>query len=113
MTDEKNLSGLAKSTSSGAPVVLLKVLRNPLRKTTNCDGPTAPIESGGKAPVSAGPRAARNVVPTVCAVGCAELMFVEEIVVVVETVRAGPGGVCRSNRAFGCCGRFSLPGISR
>src|SRR5215210_4129225 len=53
MTDAKKTSGSALITPSAAPVVLLKVLRRPLTKTTNCVGPTAPIVSGGNAPVSA------------------------------------------------------------
>src|SRR5437660_7913971 len=98
-------------TPSRAPFVLLNVLSRPLTKTKNCVGPTAPIESGGKALVSLGPVSASKLVPTVCAVYGPELMVIEELVV-LEAVRAGPGAVCGSNLAPGACGRFSRPGIS-
>src|SRR3954451_18704466 len=65
ITDAKKTSGSALITPSVAPVVLLKVRRRPLTKTTNCVGPTAPIESGGNAPVSASV-APVKLVPTVC-----------------------------------------------
>src|SRR5262249_15469602 len=65
-TDAKKMSGSAFTTPSTAPVVLLKVLSLPLRKTKNCVGPTAPIVSGGKDPVSVGPVAPSNATPSVC-----------------------------------------------
>ncbi len=45
------MSGLALSTPSATPP-LVKERRRPLTKTTYWLGPTVPIESGGKAPVS-------------------------------------------------------------
>src|SRR5439155_23982079 len=53
ITEAKKLSIVVSRTPSATPVALLKVLIRPLTATTNWLGPTAPIESGGKAPVSA------------------------------------------------------------
>src|SRR5690349_6223982 len=55
MTVEKKTSGSASMTPSATPVALLKVRILPLTKITNCDGPAAPIESGGNECVSTGP----------------------------------------------------------
>src|SRR5690349_11933119 len=53
ITEAKKLSIVVLSTPSAAPVVLSKERRRPLMATMNCVGPTAPIVSGGYAPVSA------------------------------------------------------------
>ena len=79
ITDEKKMSGSALITPSAAPVVLLNVRSLPLTKIKNCDGPTAPIESGGKAPVCVGPVTPSNVNPRVCAMKGPELTLVEAL----------------------------------
>src|SRR5947209_4936720 len=108
ITDEKKMSGSALITPSAAPVVLLNVRSLPLTKIKNCDGPTAPIESGGKAPVCVGPVTPSKVTPTVWAAYGPEVLLIED----VEMFRAEPGAVCRSRLAAGSCGRCSRPGIS-
>ena len=55
ITEAKNASGLTFNTPSATPVVLLKDLSRPLISIMYCVGPTAPILSGGNAPVSVGP----------------------------------------------------------
>src|SRR5439155_630983 len=53
ITEAKKLSIVVSRTPSATPLALLNVRSRPLTATTNWLGPTAPIESGGKAPVSA------------------------------------------------------------
>ena len=53
ITELKNVSMDAFNTPSGRPVFLSSVRRRPFTATMNCAGPIAPIESGGKALVSA------------------------------------------------------------
>lgn len=53
ITEAKNVSMVVSITPSATPVALSKVRRRPLTATTNWLGPTVPIVSGGKAPVSA------------------------------------------------------------
>src|SRR5438477_1561721 len=92
------------NTPSAVPVTLLKLLIRPLTKIMNCDGPTAPIESGGKDPVSVGPVTPSKVVETT---------FGAEIVAAVVLLRpVDARGHCDTDGAFGSCGRFLRPGIS-
>ena len=91
-------------TPSAVPVVLLNVRRRPLTKSKNCVGPTAPIESGGKAPVSVSV-AAVNSMLTLCAKsargpGALSLTF------------ASRTGVLATATALGSCGRFRRSGSS-
>src|SRR3954463_347575 len=67
MTELKNTSGFASITPSAVPLVLLKVRIRPFTATMNWDGPTAPMLSGGKAPVSPSV-APRKFAPVVCGV---------------------------------------------
>src|SRR2546430_12307528 len=53
ITEAKKLSIAVSRALSATPLALLNVRSRPLTATTNWLGPTAPIESGGKAPVSA------------------------------------------------------------
>ena len=69
MTEAKNASIGKFSAPSATPVVLLKDLMRPLTATTNCDGPTVPMVSGGNEPVSASV-APVKLVETVCDFGC-------------------------------------------
>src|SRR5215468_6638532 len=60
-TGPKNRSGVTLSTPSATPVVLSYVTSRPFTNTTNCEGPTAPMPSGGYAnvgwmPASVAPR---------------------------------------------------------
>ena len=48
ITELKNESVVKFRTLSFTPVALLKERRRPLRAMMNCDGPTAPMVSGGK-----------------------------------------------------------------
>src|SRR5512141_769109 len=66
----KNTSGFTLSTPSATPVVLLNVTRRPFTNTTNCVGPTAPMQSGGKDSVGFMPLsvAAVKLVPITCGV---------------------------------------------
>src|SRR5439155_8301074 len=64
-TEEKNTSVSRFSTPSATPVDLLKERMRPLTATMYCVGPTSPMLSGGKAPVSASV-APVKLVPRVC-----------------------------------------------
>src|SRR5437868_904395 len=67
ITELKKTSVSALITPSATPFVLLNVRIRPLTATIYCDGPTAPIESGGKACVSLRV-APRKLTPVVCGV---------------------------------------------
>src|ERR1051326_1049740 len=109
INEPKKKSGLKSITPSANPVALLKLLIRPLMKIIKCDGPTAPIESGGNAPVWDGPLTPSNVSPTVCANDGPEIVPAEPVAA-LERSRACPGAGCRSNVAAGSCGRNSRPG---
>ena len=111
MTDWKKTSGSALTTPSATPVALLKVRSRPFIKIKNCDGPTAPIESGGNAPVSVGPVTPSNFNPTVWE-KCGPEGAPAAVDVALEILRPSPGGICRSKRAAGAWGRLRRPGIS-
>src|ERR1700738_1096619 len=111
MTDWKKTSGSALTTPSATPVALPKVRSRPFIKIKNCDGPTAPIESGGNAPVSVGPVTPSNFNPTVWE-KCGPEGAPAAVDVALEILRPSPGGVCGLNCAPGFCGRCSRPGIT-
>src|SRR5512135_3187777 len=67
ITLAKNTSVLRFSTPSAAPVDFTKLRMRPLTATMNCVGPTAPIESGGKAFVSASVAPVKLIDESVCA----------------------------------------------
>jgi hypothetical protein len=64
-TESKKVSSEESRTPSATPVAFANVRMRPLTPTRNCEGPAAPIVSGGNAFVSA-EVAARKLTPRVC-----------------------------------------------
>ena len=102
MTDEKNALMLRFNAPSATPVALLNERRRPFTATMNCDGPTAPIVSGGTASVSADV-APVNDVDTVTADGAIvpPLTAAARCAVVKEVDLRLSGRLRRSGRSFG------------
>src|SRR5882672_12135645 len=96
ITVAKKTSGSMLIAASATPVVLLNVRRRPLTKRKNCDGPTAPIESGGKALVSA----------SVAAVNSMLTVWAKSARGDGTTSFAPRTGVLATAAAFGSCGRL-------
>src|SRR5947207_5561792 len=97
ITEAKKLSIMVSRTPSATPLALLNVRSRPLIATTNCLGPTAPIESGGKAPVSASVAPVKLVDGVWATAGAG-------------AVRAAASPVRSSSEAAGCCGRPRIAG---
>src|SRR5438477_810259 len=97
ITEAKKLSVVVSRTPSATPLALVNVRSRPLTATTNWLGPTAPIESGGKAPVSASVAPVKVVEGVWATAGAG-------------AVRAAASPVRSSSEAAGCCGRPRIAG---
>ena len=111
MIELKKTSGSTLTTPSATPVVLLKVLSRPLTNRKNCVGPTAPMVSGGNAPVSVGPVTVSKLV--LMGWGAEGKSAAAITAFPVECGDpAAKSGVLATGFASGFCGRSSRPGMS-